>query len=78
MEYLGIEIEWGCTIYSDNTISKKVITRYEDLKSLRQSWEKMCNLSDEIDRKVRLLSLSIETTKFVPSEEYFKHMEEEE
>lgn len=80
MEYLGIKITWGCTIYNDDTISKTVTTQYEDLKSVRQAWE---NLKDDsgngdVDRRVRLLSLSIETKKFVPSEEYFKYMEEEE
>jgi len=78
MEYLGITITWGCTIYNDDTISKTVTTKYKDLKSVRQAWENLKDASGEVDRRVRLLSLSIETKKFVPSEEYFKHMEEEE
>jgi hypothetical protein len=77
MDYLGIEIEWGNTIFDDNTIEKTIITRYEDLKSLEKAWALLQQSPTQgITRKARLLSLTIKTSQFVPSEEYFKFLKE--
>ena len=77
MEYLGITITWGCTIFDDNTIRKTITTKYSDLKSLREAWENLNLSNNDINRQAKLNSLSIETNEYVSSEEYFKHMEEE-
>ena len=78
MEYLGITITWGGTIFDDNTIRKTITTKYSDLKSLREAWQNLNVSNNELDRQAKVFSLSIETSEYVSSEEYFKHMEEEE
>lgn len=78
MEYLGITITWGNTIFDDNTIRKMITTKYSDLKSFKKAWLNLSHCNDDINRQAKLDTLSIESSEYVSCEEYFKYMEEEE
>tara|TARA_R110000744_G_C19338254_1_gene559212 strand:- start:1629 stop:1868 length:240 start_codon:yes stop_codon:yes gene_type:complete len=71
---MKIEINYGNTIHSDDTIAKYVTYLFENIQALKAFWKETRN---EGKFNADLKKLTITSQEYISSEEYFSESDEE-
>tara|TARA_R100000734_G_C3264794_1_gene62416 strand:- start:47 stop:271 length:225 start_codon:yes stop_codon:yes gene_type:complete len=70
------EVKWGTIVHPDNTIEKRVISKFEDKETMFYIW-KNAN-TPKITRHMDIQDLTITSRAFVDFSEYLEYMGDEE